>query len=163
MGSHTHYQTHMPVKKDGSRTRARSWPSAYPQVTVPVDTGLYPLEVVQGAAYVMMDRAFVLLTPAEGTGIEVKLCGREPLDDEGLRRLGGEFANELVNQALRATLDDSGRKIREYIVAKAHFFHDTDGQDVQSLLDATMLEAFDDDPLDIAVPWEEKYGDKSGS
>jgi len=109
-----------------------------------------------------MDRAFVLLEPGEGDGVLVRLCGREPLDEDGLRQLGGDFANELTNQALRATLDESGRKIREYIIAKSHFFHDQGGQDIQSLLDATMLEAFDDDPLDIAVPWEEKYGDGDG-
>lgn len=146
----------------GGTKRAVSWPVDFRQVTVPVDTALYPLDVIYGAAYVLMDRAYVLLTPADDGGVHVRLSGREPLDDEGLRRLGGEFANELTNQALRATLDESGRKIREYIVAKAHFFHDQGGYDVKSLLDATMLEAFDDDPLDIAVPWEEKYGDSGG-
>jgi His-Xaa-Ser system protein HxsD len=143
----------------GGARRAVSWPVDFHQVTVPVDTAIYPLDVIYGAAYVLMDRAYVLLTPADSGGVDVKLSGRKPLDDEGLRQLGGEFANELTNQALRATLDESGRKIREYIVAKAHFFHDQGGYDVKSLLDATMLEAFDDDPLDIAVPWEEKYGD----
>ena len=138
-----------------------TWPTASPNVTVPVDTTLYPIEAIYGASYVLMDRAYVLLTPGRGTQVDVKLCGRAPLDDEGLRHLGGEFANALVDQALRSTLDESGRKIREYIVAKAHFFHDQGGSDVKSLLDATMLEAFDDDPLDIAVPWEEKYGDGS--
>jgi His-Xaa-Ser system protein HxsD len=161
----------MPAKRDPStdskrpRTRRLDWPARGQMVTVPVDRGLYPLEVIHGAAYVLMDRAFVLLEPGEGDTVQVRLCGRDPLDDDGLRRLGGEFANELTNQALRATLDESGRKIREYIIAKSHFFHDQGGQDIQSLLDATMLEAFDDDPLDIAVPWEEKYGDggKGGS
>ena len=143
----------------GGAKRAVSWPADFRTVTVPVDTALYPLDVIYGAAYVLMDRAFVLLTPADAGSVDVKLSGRDPLDDEGLRELGGEFANELTNQALRSTLDESGRKIREYIVAKAHFFHDQGGYDVKGLLDATMLEAFDDDPLDIAVPWEEKYGD----
>ena len=131
-------------------------------MTVPVDTSIYPLEVIHCAAYVLMDRAYVLLEPGDGTAVKVRLCGKEELDREGLRKLGGEFANELTNQSLRDTLDASGRKIREYIIAKSHFFHDQGGQDIQSLLDATMLEAFDDDPLDIAVPWEDKYGDKSG-
>lgn len=131
-------------------------------MTVPVDTSIYPLEVIHGAAYVLMDRAYVLLEPGDGTAVNVRLCGKEDTDSEGLRKLGGEFANELTNQSLRETLDASGRKIREYIIAKSHFFHDQGGQDIQSLLDATMLEAFDDDPLDIAVPWEDKYGDKSG-
>ncbi len=127
-------------------------------VSVPVDTRAYPLEVIYGAAYVLMDRAYVHLVPSGGGIVDVRLAGKDLLDGAGLRALGGEFANELVNQALRVTLDESGRKLREYIVAKAHFFHEEGGRDVQKLLDATMQEAFDEDPLDIAVPWEEKYG-----
>jgi His-Xaa-Ser system protein HxsD len=131
-------------------------------VDVPVDLSVYPLEVVYGAAYVLMDRAYVHLTREGNDRVLVRLAGRQPLDREGLETLGGEFANELVNQALRVTLDESGRKIREYIVAKAHFFQEEGARDVQRLLDATMQEAFDDDPLDIAVPWEEKYGGGTG-
>ncbi len=153
-----------PKKTSRSTPPARrvDWPARGTLVTVTVDTAVYPLEVIQGAAYVLMDRAYVLLEPGDGTRVHARLCGKESLDDDGLRALGGAFVNELTNQALRSTLDESGRKIREYIIAKSHFFHDQGGQDIQSLLDATMLEAFDDDPLDIAVPWEEKYGEGSG-
>ncbi len=148
-----------PPRSAKTQPRRVDWPARGALVTVPVDTSLYPIRVIHGAAYVLMDRAYVLLEPGEGTTVNVRLCGKEDLDDAGLRALGGDFANELTNQALRETLDESGAKIREYIIAKSHFFHDQGGQDIQSLLDATMLEAFDDDPLDIAVPWEDKYGD----
>jgi hypothetical protein len=43
-------------------------------------------------------------------------------------------------------------------VAKALFFQQDGASTVQRLLESTMQEAFDEDPLDIAVPWEEKYG-----
>ncbi len=151
-----------PPRRKSPTPRPVPWPALTPSVTVPVDPRIYPLEVVYGAAYAVMDRAYVLLTPGEQGRVEVQLAGKAALDEEGLRRLGGEFANELVDQALRTTLDESGRKIREYIVAKAHYFQDEGGRDVRNLLDAAMLEAFDDDPLDIAVPWEDKYGDGSG-
>jgi His-Xaa-Ser system protein HxsD len=150
-----------PKRKAAAKKKAariRSWPDMLSTVTVPVDTAIYPLEAVLGACYVFMDRSYVHLTPIEGKGVEVMLSGKGPLDETGLRALGGEFANELVDQMLRVTLDESGRKLREYIVAKAHFFQDEGGQDVKRLLDTTMEEAFDEDPLDIAVPWEEKYG-----
>ena len=143
-----------PKKKAG----IPGWPDMIQAVSVPVDTRAYPIEVIYGAAYVLMDRAYVHLVPGRGGIVDVRLAGKQPLDGAGLRALGGEFANELVNQALRVTLDESGRKLREYIVAKAHFFQEDGGRDVQKLLDTTMQEAFDEDPLDIAVPWEEKYG-----
>jgi His-Xaa-Ser system protein HxsD len=148
-----------PAAKKKKAGAAPSWTELQPAVSVPVDTAVYPIEVIYGAAYVFLDRAYVHLT-GQGPGkVSVSLMGKDRLDGEGLLALGGEFANELVNQALRITLDESGRKLREYIVAKAHFFQDGGAQGVQKLLDSTMQEAFDEDPLDIAVPWEEKYGD----
>lgn len=137
-----------------------SWPSKVASVAVPVDTSVYPREAVYGAAYAFLDRAYVHLAKGAEGAIEVRLTGKAPLGAEGLRRLGGEFLNELLNQLLRVSLDESGRKVREYIVAKAHFFQDQGGHQVQKLIDSAMQGAFDEDPLDIAVPWEEKYGDR---
>ncbi len=129
-------------------------------MTLPVDTSLYPMEAVYGASYTFLDRAYVHLSKASDRSVEVRLVGRTDLDAAGLRSLGGEFVNELLNQVLRITLDESGRKIREYIVAKAHFFQDQGGREVKRLVDSAMQGAFDEDPLDIAVPWEQKYGDR---
>jgi len=137
---------------------APDWTAFVDAVTVPVDTTVYPMEVIYGAAYIFLNRAHVHLCRRGPSEVAVRLAGKTDLGREGLRSLGGEFANELLNQALRVTLDESGRKIREYIIAKAHFFQEQGGRDVQKLLDTTMQEAFDEDPLDIAVPWEEKYG-----
>ncbi len=146
-----------------SKNRASaSWPAQKPAVHVPVELAYYPLEVIYGAAYALMDRAYVLLRTGQQGVVDVHISGKGDLEPDHLHALGGEFVNELADQVLRQTLDESGRKIREYIVAKAHFFQDDQGRNVQSLLDAAMLEAFDDDPLDIAVPWEEKYGDDDG-
>ncbi len=139
-------------------SRVQNWPGMLSSVIVPVDTSVYSLDVVLGAAYVLMGKAYVHLSALETGSVQVMLTGKTELDEQGLRALGGDFANELVNQILRVRLDESGRKLREYIVAKAHFFQQGSGQDVKKLLDATLQEAFDDDPLDIAVPWEEKYG-----
>ena len=148
----------MPTKNRASA----SWPALRPAVHVPVELSYYSLEVIYGAAYALMDRAYVLLRTGQDGVVDVHISGKENLDPDQLHALGGVFVNELADQVLRQTLDESGRKIREYIVAKAHFFHDDQGRNVQNLLDAAMLEAFDDDPLDIAVPWEEKYGDDEG-
>ena len=143
-----------------ARPAQDTWPSRVASVAIPVDTSVYPREAIFGAAYTFLDRAYVhLVRGAEGT-IEVRLTGKASLGKEGLRGLGGEFLNELLNQLLRISLDESGRKVREYIVAKAHFFQDQGGHEVQKLIDSAMQGAFDEDPLDIAVPWEEKYGDR---
>ena len=131
------------------------------RVVVPVDTTVYPLDAVYGAAYVFLDRAYVVLEKDKATTIRVSLTSKTPATRDALMALGGEFVNELLNQAIRANLDESARKIREYIVVKSHYGRGTGGtMDIEGLLDQTLKEAFDEDPLDIAVPWEEKYGKK---
>jgi His-Xaa-Ser system protein HxsD len=129
------------------------------RVVVPVDTTIYPLDAVYGAAYVFLDRAYVVLEKEKAATIRVSLTSKTPATRDALMALGGEFVNELLNQAIRANLDESARKIREYIVVKSHYGRGTGGtMDIEGLLDQTLKEAFDEDPLDIAVPWEEKYG-----
>jgi His-Xaa-Ser system protein HxsD len=135
------------------------WPSLGQAVAVPVDRRLYPLEVIYGAAYTMTDRAFVLLMTGQGDVVQVQLRGREPLDDDGLRQLGGAFTDALLDQALRVSLDEGARKVRELIVARSHFLDGGGG--AGALLDAAFDHGLDDDPLEIAVPWEDKYGDGS--
>lgn len=64
-------------------------------VTVFVNPKVYPLDVVYSAAYVFLDRAYVILDQGDGkTLVRMKPKGKEDLD-----KLGMEFHNELVNYA----------------------------------------------------------------
>lgn len=123
---------------------------------------LYPLETVYGAAYVFIDRAYILLGKT-AEGITVTLQTKDLADNaEALRVLAGEFSNELLSQALRRTITQAHRPMLETIVSQAlagatgavipSAFDDDDDDDLDFL----------DDPLGIAVPWEEKFK-KSGS
>ena len=128
------------------------------RVVVPVDRTVYPLDAIYGAAYVFLDRAYVYLEKEKEDTVRVSLASKTPATRDALMALGGEFVNELLNQAIRANLDDGAKKIREYIVVKSHYGQPSGNMDIEGLLDQTLKEAFDEDPLDIAVPWEEKYG-----
>jgi His-Xaa-Ser system protein HxsD len=128
------------------------------RVVVPVDRTVYPLDAIYGAAYVFLDRAYVYLEKEKEDTVRVSLASKTPATKDALMALGGEFVNELLNQAIRANLDDGAKKIREYIVVKSHYGQPSGNMDIEGLLDQTLKEAFDEDPLDIAVPWEEKYG-----
>lgn len=137
-------------------------------VDVVVDTGVYPLEVVMGAAYVFVDRCFLLLDRAPDGRVKVTITPK-PGANEGLAEaLAGEFQNELLAQALRARLGERHEKVREALVARALFgaapeqaAAEPPATDAQLGVDASFLPAADDDyledPLGIAVPWEEKY------
>lgn len=159
-----------------------------------INPKVYPLEVVYQAAFVFIDRAYMLLDYDAAGNILVTLKGKATLKKAELEALQGEFANELLNQAVRRTLSRQNRRLRELIVAKALFAAgrpqelreimgavspnrapgggpaprpwDEATQEEQDELDRLLAEIeqdFADDPMGIAVPWDEKYGDKGGS
>ncbi len=131
-----------------------------------LDAGVYPIDVVYGAAYALIDRAYVLLdkeSRADGKGSRflVHLRGKAKLDEAGVQALSGEFGNELLSQALRRKVVKQNGKLIEEIVTQAiagatgaslpQDFVDDDDDDLDFL----------DDPLGIAVPWEEKFSKKA--
>jgi His-Xaa-Ser system protein HxsD len=127
------------------------------RVTVMLDRALYPLDVIYGASYVFVDRCYVLLDAPDAEHVQVELRARDALDEEALRNLAGEFGNELLNQAWRSQVTQNNRSVIEAVTAKAMA-----GALGPPDLDDAAVEEFEadafDDPLGIAVPWEEKYG-----
>ncbi len=129
--------------------------------TLSLDNGVYPLDVVYGAAYALIDRCYVLLDKdgdGRGSRMLVHLRGKKPLDEAGLQALSGEFGNELLSQALRRKIIKQNGAIIEEIVTTAiagaagaamptDFVVEEEDDDLDFL----------DDPLGIAVPWEEKF------
>ncbi|MDF1564256.1 MAG: hypothetical protein P1V51_14500 [Deltaproteobacteria bacterium] len=126
------------------------------KATFPLE--LYDLDDIYGAAYTFIDRSFVYLDlPAEN---RVQVTFR-PRNGSGVpEQIAGDFANELLAQAWRRRIAEHNRPIIEAVAASAlsgavggDFLDDFDEMDFSD-------DAFDD-PLGIALSWEEKYG-KSG-
>ncbi|MBL7053265.1 MAG: His-Xaa-Ser system protein HxsD [Candidatus Portnoybacteria bacterium] len=113
----------------------------------------YPLEVLYGASYVFIDRAYIFLDSQIKDKIEVSLKGKKKLDKKQLEELKGEFLNELLNYTLRINLAKNNKKLREFIVGQALIsaYGDDDFIKEDKI-------KYEDDPLGIAVSWEEKYG-----
>lgn len=135
-------------------------------VDVLVDPNVYPLEVVMGAAYVFVDRCFLLLDRVDGGRVRVTFTARPEAAPGSLAAMAGEFQNELLAQALRARLTERHEKLREALVARALFgaapeMAPAAPTDAQLGVEGRFLPAegddYLDDPLGIAVPWEEKY------
>jgi His-Xaa-Ser system protein HxsD len=122
-----------------------------------VDESIYPLDTIQGAAYLFLDRCYVFLDrPADRrVAVLLKPKGDAAADTDALEALAGEFANELLNQALRKAVGASNSKIREFILAKAFF-----SVDAPSSIDKLLaeLDAEEMEPLEIPVPWEKSDG-----
>ena len=87
-------------------------------LTLSLDTGLYPRDVLYAAAYVFLDRAYVLLD-RDGSRFLVHLRGKQALDEPTLRAMAGEFENELLAQALRQRLVRANQRILEDITSLA--------------------------------------------
>ncbi len=134
-------------------------------ISISLDVGLYPIEVLYGAAYIFIDRCFVLLDREGGEGkgagrFVVRLRGKSPLTTVQLDDLAGEFANELLSQALRRKIVKQNQKIIEEITTQA-ISGAAGGSLPTDFLD-TADDGLDflDDPLGIAVPWEDKFKKK---
>lgn len=129
-------------------------------VSLRVDSNLYPLESIYAAAYVFIDRCYVFLDRPDKERVRVSLSPKKgKLEGDAARDVVGEFANELLSCAWRAQIARDSRATIEAVTAQA-----LSGARGAPSLDE--LEAFDfseeafDDPLGIAMSWEEKYAKK---
>jgi His-Xaa-Ser system protein HxsD len=82
-----------------------------------VDTALYTREAVFRACYQFTDRCYLFLRQAEGEAIAIEFRKRHP--STVLSDVVGSFANELINQKVRADISRETQTIRELIVAQA--------------------------------------------
>ncbi len=122
---------------------------------------LYPRDVLYAAAYVFLDRAYILLD-RQADRYVVHFRGKRPLEEATLTAMAGEFENELLAQALRARVSKANQNIIEGITALA-ISGATAGDPVAS--DPTMLDmakpggdGFLEDPLGLGAPLDTKKG-----
>ncbi len=135
-------------------------------LTLSLDVGLYPRDVLYAAAYVFLDRAYVLLDRQESRFI-VRFRSKRPLERAVFEAMAGEFENELLAQALRHRVVDANQRIIEDVVTVAIAGAATGAEgppsssaDHPPLVDPGDPEdGFLGDPQGIARPWEpEKQG-----
>jgi len=127
-------------------------------LSISLDIDLYPRDALYAAAYVFLDRAYVLLDRV-GERFVVHLRGKQPLDESTLRALAGEFENELLAQALRHKVVRANQRIIEQVTALAiggavgSGSYNTDESYTEPINDGM---EFVEDPLGLAAPWEGK-------
>lgn len=127
-------------------------------MTLSLDQDLYPVDILYAAAYVFLDRAYVLLDKSD-TRYLVHLRGKQALDEAALRAMSGELANELLAQALRHRVVKANQRIIEGITAIA--IAGAAGAPPRPAETADLIDidqpgedGFIDDPLAIAPPWQ---------
>jgi His-Xaa-Ser system protein HxsD len=120
-------------------------------ICVAINPKIYPLDVIYSAAYVFLDRAYILIdgSPEKEVIIELRLK-EERKDLHNLEKIGNEFNNELLNYAFYKKQSEKNAPIRQAIMQRALLTSEfSEGAGSADLIE---------DPEGIAVPWEEKYG-----
>ena len=130
------------------------------EISFDLDEKLYAIDAIYGAAYLFIDRCYVFLARPTEHVVTVRLRLKNAAGTEDLEALAGEFANELLSQVLRARIGRSTASIREYYMAKA-FFSQKAESTISKLLAELDAEELEEDPLEIAVPWESR-GEQGG-
>jgi His-Xaa-Ser system protein HxsD len=129
------------------------------EISFDLDEDLYPVDAIYGASYLFIDRCYVFLMRPADRQVRVRLRTQVPSDAEELEKLAGSFANELLNQVLRTRIGRATSPIRELYMARA-FAPSGSDQTIAKLLAELDAEDLEEDPLEIAVPWEMKGNTK---
>lgn len=129
-------------------------------LVIELDEDLYPKDAIYGAAYIFIDRCYVKLDrPSQGR-ISVRLAPK-PGSTVSLDDMAGEFENELLGQAWRRQIVEENRQLIEQVTTQAlSGAAGLPGLDDLLAMDIDEETAFED-PLGIAMSWEEKYKKKS--
>jgi len=135
------------------------------ELIISLNPKIYPLEAIYGTCYIFIDRAYLFLDGNLNKEVKVFLKGKKELSPKELEKLAGEFKNELLNYTLRLSIAKNTKKIRETIVERALFSALPHEEELEKINKSEQIneETIEDDPLGIAVPWEEKYGKKKHS
>lgn len=133
---------------------------------------IYSKETLFSASYIFLDKAYIILDENKD-GLIVKIMPKD--NHEDLKKLGGNFLNELINFEDYFNRAKKTDKLREMMLQKILVNNDVLPEEVDQLQEddeeieldeetKKLLEDIEneefDDPEGIAMPWEEKYGKK---
>lgn len=126
-------------------------------VSIHCDAGTYPLDAIYGAAYIFIDRCYVFIDKPSESKYRVTLSAKKtPVEEATLRQLVGEFANELLACAWRHQITQDNKAIIEAVTAQA-LSSAMGPPSLDELASFDFSEEPFEDPLGIALSWEEKY------
>ena len=139
------------------------------QKKIKINKEIYSKSVLLRTCYNFIDNYYLFLDSEEDKWV-VSCKLKKDSSIKNIEELEGEFNNSLINEALRDSITENTKTIKELIVARALYGADSEittfdqgqGDNINNE-DFSFLEENDDDdylddPLGIAVPWEEKYG-----
>jgi His-Xaa-Ser system protein HxsD len=119
---------------------------------------VYPLDAIYGAAYELLDRAYVFLASAGRGAVVVELRAKRSVEAAvDLEELAGELGNRLLDHALRVSIARRHGRLREMIVAKALAGAGAGGDQAEPPSPAVATPAtteITEDPFEVAAEWQ---------
>ncbi len=89
------------------------------QITLSINPKIYPLEVIYSAAYMFLDKAYVMIDGDPETEIIISMKAKENMNKDDLEKIGLKFHNELVNYSVYVVQAARNTEIRKTIVERA--------------------------------------------
>lgn len=122
-----------------------------------LNSSLYSLDVIYAVSYVLLEKAYIIL---DGDAKKEILVIIKPRRKDNLKELVNEFYDKLIDYSFYKSQSEKNADIRKQIIERALLTNLSDvskkneGEEVYS-------ENYAEDIQGIAIPWEEKYGDKN--
>lgn len=113
-------------------------------VIISINPKIYPLDTIFSAAYIFIDKAYVIVDGDPSEEIIVQLKAKDKKTD--LEKLGREFNNELINYSFYAAQTAKNMPIRTAIVQRAFFTHAQKEPEIEFAKPVENIE-------EIAKPW----------
>lgn len=119
-------------------------------VIIHIDTKIFPLEVIYSAAYMFLDKYYVMLDgdPKKRIDIQIKPKKKMKVDFE---KLVGEFNNELINYSVYAIQAARTNAIREALIKRA--MESVEKESSKEEESESEEDLWIEDPEGIAEPW----------
>jgi His-Xaa-Ser system protein HxsD len=113
-----------------------------------VNAGIYDDKIVSSAAYIMLDKAFIILDGDPKTTIKVEIRKKKPEQD--IKKLVEEFNDELLNYKVYHTQSEKNKNIREMILQRVLMTNNP-----EYFEDKKEKEEAVEDPEKISKKWDE--------
>jgi len=115
-------------------------------VRITLNPNIYPLNAIYSAAYVFMDRAYIILDGNPDKEIIVELHPKRPANLEGF---GRQFNNELLNYCVYQSQSEKFAGVQEVLLQRAL----ETNYGTEEAEEAEKEPSYLDDPLGIMKPW----------
>ena len=88
---------------------------------VKLDINLYPIASIMRSTYWFTDKYFLFLSweDLEHKKLNIFFRGKEALSDQTLLAVAGEFLNSVLDQTIRAQIEEETKTIKSVIVKRA--------------------------------------------